>query len=590
MQLSKLYSNKPSIMKSVLFKDGLNVVLGEVHVPKEHNKDTHNLGKTTLCKLLDFCFLSRKSQKSFLFDGDRFEDFVFFLEIKLRDASYVTIRRSVAEPNKVSIRLHKEGNQDFSLSEEWDHQRLAFDKAKKMLDGYFAWKGMKGASYRIVLSYLLRAQEDYDDVFNVKKFGPKHSDWKPFVSFLLGLNYKFLLDLYKKRDLLSEKKENIKNLKKEFPDRSGRLIEISNILDEKRREVSKIREKVDILEFNEQDRNAAKELAFRIDADIAGLNQQRYLLLKKRKRLEDSLSRPLFSFDLEKAEEIFKEANVLFAGQLKRDFEQLILFNKEISVERGKYLEEDLSNVNRRIREIDFELESLNKERSEKLSFLTKMDVFDKYKALINQSFRIEKEVAELTDLKSRLEGIDELENEVQEVAKQCEAIKKDIEEDLERQSNDPSSKLSNVRLYFNEIVSEVIGRKVGLNIEQSKDGYLNFNVGILNSKGERTSAGEGHSYSRLLCIAFDLAILRAHLDESFPRFVYHDGVFESLDNRKKKNLLRVIERYASFGLQPIVTAIDADLPDDDFFSDSDVVLKLHDRDDSGRLFNMPKW
>ncbi|MFZ2077034.1 MAG: DUF2326 domain-containing protein, partial [Xanthobacteraceae bacterium] len=35
--------------------------------------------------------------------------------------------------------------------------------------------------------------------------------------------------------------------------------------------------------------------------------------------------------------------------------------------------------------------------------------------------------------------------------------------------------------------------------------------------------------------IGFDMALLRAHLDHKFPRFVYHDGVFESLDPRKKK-------------------------------------------------------
>ncbi|MFB8370358.1 DUF2326 domain-containing protein [Pseudarthrobacter sp. NPDC055928] len=43
------------------------------------------------------------------------------------------------------------------------------------------------------------------------------------------------------------------------------------------------------------------------------------------------------------------------------------------------------------------------------------------------------------------------------------------------------------------------------------------------------------------MCMAFDLAVLSAHLGSGFPRFVYHDGAFESLDSRKKRSLWRSI-------------------------------------------------
>ncbi len=52
------------------------------------------------------------------------------------------------------------------------------------------------------------------------------------------------------------------------------------------------------------------------------------------------------------------------------------------------------------------------------------------------------------------------------------------------------------------------------------------------------------------------LAVLRAHSTDKFPRFVYHDGVFESRDDRKKENLRAVIQRFAELGLQPVITLI----------------------------------
>lgn len=91
-----------------------------------------------------------------------------------------------------------------------------------------------------------------------------------------------------------------------------------------------------------------------------------------------------------------------------------------------------------------------------------------------------------------------------------------------------------------------------------------------------------------------DLAVLRAHLDEQFPRFAYHDGVFESLDDRKKENLLAVISRYTALGIQSIITLIDSDLPqrttDEPVFAPEDIVLQLHDEGDRGRLFKMKAW
>jgi uncharacterized protein YydD (DUF2326 family) len=91
------------------------------------------------------------------------------------------------------------------------------------------------------------------------------------------------------------------------------------------------------------------------------------------------------------------------------------------------------------------------------------------------------------------------------------------------------------------------------------------------------------------------MALIRAHLDQQFPRFVYHDGFFESLDTRKKENLLAVIREYANLGIQSVVTLIDSDLPprdekDGPVFKTEEIVLTLHDENQQGRLFKMKSW
>src|ERR1035437_2496958 len=115
MKLSRLYSNQPDLFGTVDFTPGLNVVMAEIRLPENRNRDTHNLGKTTLGRLLDFCFLASRDPQFFLFKHeDLFKQFVFFLEIELADASYITVRRSVEEATKISFKKHKARHQDFT--------------------------------------------------------------------------------------------------------------------------------------------------------------------------------------------------------------------------------------------------------------------------------------------------------------------------------------------------------------------------------------------------------------------------------------------------------------------------------------------
>jgi uncharacterized protein YydD (DUF2326 family) len=169
------------------------------------------------------------------------------------------------------------------------------------------------------------------------------------------------------------------------------------------------------------------------------------------------------------------------------------------------------------------------------------------------------------------------------------------IEADVEKQNSDNDSLFSTIRLFFSEIVEDVIDRKALLSVSPNKEGHLEFKAEILDESGNTTSADLGHTYRKLLCIAFDMALLRAHLDHKFPRFVYHDGVFESLDPRKKQNLLAEIRKYTEMGIQSIITLIDSDSPEpskdeDRAFTTEEVVLTLHDENVQGRLFRMKAW
>lgn len=219
MKLSRLYSNKPAVFEPVEFVPGLNVVLAEIRLPENRKKDTHNLGKTTLGRLIDFCLLSSRNKHFFLFKHlDRFRDFIFYIEIELLDGSYVTVRRCVEEPSKISFKKHQAPGQDYTDLPEsgWDHVDVPFERAKSLLDGLLDLRAVKPWHYRSGLGYLLRSQDDFGDIFHLRKLSGNHGEWKPYLAHLLGFDAELVSDHYRKESALEAKQSDALVVKREL--------------------------------------------------------------------------------------------------------------------------------------------------------------------------------------------------------------------------------------------------------------------------------------------------------------------------------------------------------------------------------------
>ncbi len=598
MRLSKLYTNRSDLFEPVLFQTGLNVIYGEIRLPENKSKDTHNLGKSTLGRVIDFVLLSKRDPRFFLFKHEEvFATFVFFIEIKLNDGSYLTIRRSVSQASKISFKKHKDSHQDYvSLADEdWDHYDLPFSRAKDLLDSLLDLSAIKSWTYRNGLGYLIRSQDDYNDVYKLRKFGSRDAYWKPYLSHILGFDADLLVKHYEKEEELSKKEDSESTVRKELGGSVEDISKIEGILLIKQQDAEKKQQLLDSFDFRQQDKDKTKYLVDEIDEKIAELNKKRYSLNQNRKKIIKSLEEDKIVFNTDDAQKIFQEAGILFSGQVKKDFDQLIAFNKSITEERIEYLVTEKAEIESEISEVNRELNVLGKKRSDSLSFLSDTEVFTKYKMLSNELVSLRADIEELERQKKHIHRLQELRAEIRGLSEECNHLQSEIENNVEQQNSDKTSLFSKIRLYFSEIVDEVIDRKALLSVSPNKEGHLQFKAEILDESGNSTSADMGHTYRKLLCIAFDLSVLRAHLDKKFPHFAFHDGIFESLDNRKKENLLSVIHQYVDMGIQSIITLIDSDLPHQDekkspVFDESEIVLQLHDEGEKGRLFKMKTW
>lgn len=589
----RLYSNHKEF-EEISFHSGLNVILGEIRLKKDRDKDTHNLGKSTLCQILDFCLLKPRNNKSFPFKYDGLlHDYVFYLEMQLADGRYLTIRRGVASASKIWLHTTNECGIDARDldDKDWTHSCLPFDRAKILVDGLLDYGSLQPWSYRKVLGYLFRGQLDFGDVFRPTIFRGKDKDWKPFLLHIMGFDFEIFNRRYELEAEIEQLKEREHMLVGQLPEGNDDSGELDALLAIKQREVDDLQAFLDDFRLEPHDQKAVNELVEHVDAHIGELNDRRYDLRHSIAQIEKSLNKERLLFSTREAKSLFEEAGILFEGQIEHSFDQLLAFNADITEERRSYLMDDLREAREELKQVEEELTQLDIRRAKLLDQLGTRDVVVKYKAATNG---LVERRTELESIRQRRECVRDLQHVRRQIASKkselatCDA---EIHDEIDRVSDVQSTGLfAHLRSEFDDIVYKVISQHGMLSVSANAEGHAEFKAEISDIRGMSTSQDEGVTYKKLLCVAFDLALLLAHEAKGFPDFVYHDDAFGGLDNRKKENLRDIMRSCANRGVQQIVTAIDSELPTPDFFEAGEITLRLHDDGNDGRLFKMPEW
>jgi len=181
----------------------------------------------------------------------------------------------------------------------------------------------------------------------------------------------------------------------------------------KQKEAEKKQMLLDAFDFRAQDKDRTKQLVDDIDERIAALNAERYSLNQNRKKILASLEEDQILFNPDEAQRLFEEAGVFFRGQIKKDFQQLIAFNRAITDERRGYLQEERAEVEAELKRINAELNALGKKRSDMLSFLSGTDIFGKYKQVSDEMVTLRADITSLERQRGFLHRLQDLRTEI---------------------------------------------------------------------------------------------------------------------------------------------------------------------------------
>jgi uncharacterized protein YydD (DUF2326 family) len=359
------------------------------------------------------------------------------------------------------------------------------------------------------------------------------------------------------------------------------------------KEVDELERRLANFDFKLPDAAVSEELVNQTEETIAGNNERRYHLQMSLQTIDKTLGEKV-QFDIKGVERVFADSQVYFGDQLKRDYKELMDFMRSISIERSELLQEERAEILEELEEIDSELHELNSRRMDALATLREAKSIAKFREHTERLVDLKTTLAILERQREQMDHLTILRHKLSAVHQRRNDVVQAIEENI-TSSTRHESRYRRIRIDFGEIVKSVLDRPAVLSCSLNREGNIEFRAEILDEAGTTTSADDGHTYRKLLCVAFDIAVFSAYLQDSFIHFVFHDGVFESLDDRKKRCLLHEIRERANAGLQQIITVIDSDLPllEDGSrmtFDKSEILRLLHDQGDDGRLFRMAAW
>lgn len=585
MKLKQLYCNSTSF-HNVKFNAGLNVVLGKVFQKYDKLKDSHNLGKSTLIDVLDFMLL-KDIEKEHIFKRfyNIFKDHEFFLEIELNSGSYLTIKRSVAEPNKISFKENPAStlcndntgwdviNMPRSKAEEWLNTKLDFDI---LVD----WK------YRKTVSFFLRTQRDYQHVFQLGKYqNGKHKDWKPVVFDLIGYNSQCLREKYELDQQIKDLKKAEQDINKEMAVHASDFDKIKGLLELKKTERDEMKERVDAFNFYAEERSLNKNLVEDIEKQISELNTREYTLSYDLEKTKSSIQN-IPNFNIEQLKKLYEEVKIYFPDTITHGYEDLVEFNKKVTEERNKYLKEQSVTLENELQSVKTQLAQLNKERNEALSVLQDKDTFRKFKGYQLKLAALEGEISRLELQLHNIDTVANLNEKTDGFKQDQKEVSKKIATQLKATDNETAVQLKRI---FNEIFQTVFGVSALLYVKPNKSGNIEFMADVAETiDSDATAEGHGNTYLKMLCASFDLALLALYSSKSFFRFVYHDGILEGLDNRKKELFITLVRSFCNrYNIQYIFSSIEDDIPSNilNSFTVEEKCLELNDKDDSGKLF-----
>lgn len=523
--------------KSLSFGPGLNILLAERH-ESSGSRDTRNgTGKTSFIELIHFLLSERRNP-----NDDFHKAELIGTEFTCRFAM---------------------GSKDFSISrksgvtDEVTRSGEPIDASDLRSALALEWFGLSSGDtnekyspkFGALLSYFVRKERNggfADPTMNASA----QSSWDSQVclSYLLGFDWRLPQRLQIRKDEKKDADALYNMIRKGYlTDGDLDLNKMQSRLDVLDREIEQKRSEVSnstVLDGYREHEVTANELV----SQIKRLNEANLEDLDLVESIDEALAE-VEDAAVADVENLYQQVGVFFGDQVKKRFDQVAEFHRQVARNRETYLKREKRNAQSRLDERKAEIIRLQRLMTEKLNLLRSGIAIERLTLLQSDLNRLEAEQGDLRQQIPRFKNVAEDRKRLnREIDDLVDAIAEDVLERDEPRKSALDIFASTSQFLYDEPGTLQIGRSSG-------KGGLSIETDIFGKK----SGGKTHM--QVFC--FDWLLVEASMkQDSFPGFLVHDShIFDGVDGRQIGLALELAhKKCAELGAQYIVAMNSDDL------------------------------
>ncbi|EPB1125016.1 DUF2326 domain-containing protein [Escherichia coli] len=508
MRLNKLIILKnDSLVREVTFKDGLNLIVNK----RTSGKDSGNsVGKSTLSRVLDYLFMS--SGHDIYHDAEFGKDIPEIVSLINNNVLKFSLDFNTVENKKAVISriisIDDKNSKYFLNDVEVDKKQYSEFIAQAVFGLTTDKPSLRNVSHKFIRNTNDKMQKTLNFL---------HGNTTPDVYDLL---YLFLFG-FNGLPLIKKKGDFNKEIKKQKtylaayrnPNRETVLAKMIKPL---KKEIAEAERNIKNFDFKDSHDESLKKLS-EIQKNISDYSLSYASLNMRVRNIEESilsLKNNITQLVENDLMEIYNSAGIYFNGELKRTYEEMVLFHNDIIKNKISFLEsellkkkEEIETVNKKINDLHEQESSLFRTIKEPETLKSINQLFNKFTELRENLASIESNLSRINDTNALIKSLeDSREKLLLEIELAVQGLEKNIEIFNE---------------FFGDLTKEIYGERYIFDLSFDVDkGKCNFDISCVtpNSNGGKKK-GE--------ITAFDLAYIKFvdKIKLKRPTFVIHDSI-----------------------------------------------------------------
>ena len=540
------------VLRELHFHKGINLIVDDTPTSTNDTnelKTGNNVGKTTVLKLIDFCFGAKAKNiytdpenerqdyelvKNFLIDYKVVITLVLKEDLDDDDSDEIVIRRNFLSRNKVLRQVN-----DKNCTED------EFEEQIRMLLFPDVTEGKP--TLRQLLSHNIRySDESIGHTLKVLNRYTKDVEYETLYLYLFGCKFE---GGQKKQELLTKIGQEISFKERLEKKQTKNAYEAALALVE--REIQNLNEKKANLNINENyeedlahytqikyEKNKTAEL-------ISNLEIRMNIIVETQRDMEQEMS----DIDLQQLRQIYFQAGTQFE-KIQHTFEELVTYHNKMVAEKIRFISKELPELNSKITDERKCLDTLCEEEREYATIVAQGDTFAELEKLIEELNEKYRQKGEYESIISQMEDVDtnikQYREELDEIDQKI--FTDDFEDTVKNQIN-------KFNVFFSEVSKKLYGETYAIKYETeiNKKQQKMYKFSTFNA-----NMSSGKKQGEILC--FDLAYIQFADSEKMPcvHFLLNDKKELVHDNQ----LVNLLDYVSDKNVQFVASILKDKLPD----------------------------